>query len=93
MTDGFPVWNDVREDYVLTSFLFYFYFSILVEPLYEIGPPALGNGVLLIVSYAIIGYTIERHPAQAYLLLINLSFIWAAMCSDPGNNNDYRASK
>lgn len=89
--DELPVWNDVREGYVLTSFPFYFYFSILVEPWFEIDPPASGNGVLLIMLCAIIGCIIEWHPAQAALLLINLSFRWAAMCSDPANNNDYNS--
>lgn len=54
MMDGFPVWNDIREGYVLTSFLFYLHFNILVELLHETDPPALGNRMLLTLLYAII---------------------------------------
>lgn len=52
--DGFPVGNDIRESYDLTSSLFYLYFNILVELLREIDPPVLGNRMLLTLFYAII---------------------------------------
>lgn len=54
MMDGFPVGNDIREGYDLTSSLFYLYFNILVELLHEIDPPVLGNRMLLTLLYAII---------------------------------------
>lgn len=88
MMGGFPVSN---KRGLCLNFLFYFYFNILVELLYEIDFSALGNGELLRVSYAVIGCIIGRHPAQASLLLINLSFTGAAVCSEPGNDNDYNS--